>query len=135
MRTYNSIPVDIKPLVSATKLHYVDAFDSDFALLLRERKSTKLPVMFQDALEVEANKMESGKIKQKMEMRKVREDGSSNSVASSNDVKFEIMLKMIEKLMAKFSVDNGSQHREQNEPQIRNPNFRRPNPSQPPHIR
>ena len=38
MRVYNSIPTDIKPLVGATKLHYADAFDSDFSLLLRERK-------------------------------------------------------------------------------------------------
>ena len=53
MRVYNSILVDIKPLVGAAKLHYVDSFDGDFALLLRERKSTSLPVMFQDALELE----------------------------------------------------------------------------------
>ena len=50
MRTYNSILSNIKPLVGATKLHYLDAFDSDFALLLRERKSSNLPVMFQDDL-------------------------------------------------------------------------------------
>ena len=36
MRTYNSIPADIKPLVGDAKLHYADAFDSDFALLLRK---------------------------------------------------------------------------------------------------
>ena len=33
---YN-MPKYIQPLVGATKLHYVDAFDSDFALLLREK--------------------------------------------------------------------------------------------------
>ena len=37
MRLYKSILADIKPLVGATKIHYVDAFESDFALLLRER--------------------------------------------------------------------------------------------------
>ena len=47
MRVYNSIPADIKPLVGAAKLHYVDSFDGDFALLLRERKSARLPSMFQ----------------------------------------------------------------------------------------
>ena len=52
MRVYNSIPTDIKPLVGVEKLHYVDAFKSDFALLLRERKSTSLSNMFKDALEV-----------------------------------------------------------------------------------
>ena len=38
MRVYNSIPTDIKPLVGAANIHYADAFDSDFSLLLRERK-------------------------------------------------------------------------------------------------
>ena len=135
MRTYNSIPFDIKPLVGAAKLHYGDAFDSDFSLLLRERKSSNLPAMFQDTLEVEATMMVSRKIWQKMEMRKVREDGPSTSGAFANDVKFEMMLKTIEKLMDKLSVDNGSLNREQNDPQIRNPNFRRPNPPKPPQIR
>ena len=76
MRVYNSIHVDIKPLVGAAKMDYADAFDDDFALLLRERKSVSLPIMFQDSLEVEANMMESGKIKNKVETdkRKVREE-------------------------------------------------------------
>ena len=73
MRVYNSIPVDIKPLVGAPKLNYADAFDSNFALLLREKKSTSLPVMFQYYLEVEANMMASGKIKKKVETEKKRE--------------------------------------------------------------
>ena len=50
MRVYTSIPVDIKPRVGYAKLHYVDAFESDFALLLRERKSTTLLDMFKDTL-------------------------------------------------------------------------------------
>ena len=50
MRVYNSIPADIKPLAGSTKLHYVDAFDGDFALVLREIKSASLPAMFQDDL-------------------------------------------------------------------------------------
>ena len=37
MRVYNYIPVDIKPLVGSPKLHYVDTFDNDFSLLLREK--------------------------------------------------------------------------------------------------
>ena len=35
MRIYKSIPSNIKPLVGAAKLHYADAFGSDFSLLLR----------------------------------------------------------------------------------------------------
>ena len=56
-------------------------------------------------------------------------------VASSNDVKFEMMMKTMEKLMDRMTMDNGLANKEQNEPQIRNPNFRRPNPPQPPQIR
>ena len=66
MRVYNSIPADINPSSSAAKLHYAEAFDNDFALLLRERKSTILLVMFTDALEVEANIMACVKIKQRV---------------------------------------------------------------------
>ena len=79
--------------------------------------------MFQDALEVEANMMVSGKIRQKTETRKVREDGPSISAASANDVKFEIMLKTMEKMMDKLSVDNGSLNKEQNEPQSETQTF------------
>ena len=53
MRAYNSIPNDIKPSPSAAKLHYAEAFDNDFSLLLRERKLATLPAMCTDALELE----------------------------------------------------------------------------------
>ena len=68
MRVYNSILADIKPSDGAAKLHYAEAFDNDFALFLRERKSASLPVMFIDSLEVEANMMACGKIKQRVDV-------------------------------------------------------------------
>ena len=52
--------------------------------------------MFRDALEVEANMMPCGKIKQRVyvDRRKGREEiPSTSSVSSSNDIKFEMMLK------------------------------------------
>ena len=74
MRVYNSIPEDIKPSVAAAKLHYARAFDNDFDFSLRERKSGSLVAMFTDALEVEANMMASGKMKQRdIDRRKTRE--------------------------------------------------------------
>ena len=63
MKVYNSILEDIKPSAVAAKLHYAEAFDNDFAISLRERKSLSLVAMFTDALEVEANMMASGKMK------------------------------------------------------------------------
>ena len=83
--------------------------------------------------------MASGKIKQKVETykRKAREENVSfaSVVVSSNDVKFEMMLKTMEKLMDRMTMDNIPLNREHNEPQIRNPNFRRFNPPPPPQIR
>ena len=38
MKSYDSILTHVKPPPGATQLHYVDAFDSDFALTLRERR-------------------------------------------------------------------------------------------------
>ena len=128
----NSIHADIKPMVGAAKLHYADDFESDFALLLRERKSSSLPDMFKDALEVESNMMACGKMKHKIETnkRKIREEivPSTSATASSSDIKFEMILKEMEKMMDKLTVDNRPLNREQNEPQIRNLNFIRPNP-------
>ena len=49
MRTYDAIPADVKPLPGATKLHYVDAFNSEFTLLLRERRFVSLTDMMDDA--------------------------------------------------------------------------------------
>ena len=87
--------------------------------------------MFIDSLEVEANMMACGKIKQRVDVdrRKGREDTpSTSSVSSSIDIKFEMMLKTMEKLMDRLTMDNRLVNREQNEPQIKNPNFRRPIP-------
>ena len=42
------------------------------------------------------------------------------------------MLKTMEKLMDRLTMDNRGFNREQADPQIRNPNFRRPNPPVPP---
>ena len=49
-RTYESIPADVKLPRGVAKLHYAYAFDSEFTLLLRERRSTSLDNMMQDAI-------------------------------------------------------------------------------------
>ena len=58
---------------------------------------------------------------------------STSSFAS--DIKFEMMLKTMEKLMDRLTMDNRSFNREQTDPQIKNPNFRRPDPPMPPQNR
>ena len=63
MKFYNSIPTEVKPPPGAAQLQYDDSFDSDFALLLRERRYNTLYDMMSDATEVEVNLIASGKIK------------------------------------------------------------------------
>ena len=66
MKVYNSIPTNIKTLVGDAQLHYANAFEGDFALLLRERKYVDIPAMFKDSLEVEAYIMAYRNIKQRV---------------------------------------------------------------------
>ena len=47
-KTYNAIPTYLKPPPGAAKLHYVDAFSSEFTLLLRERIFVSLEDMMDD---------------------------------------------------------------------------------------
>ena len=62
-KTYDAIPTDVKPPPGAAKLHYADAFSSEFTLLLRERRSVSLEDMMEDATEVEVNLSTSHKNK------------------------------------------------------------------------
>ena len=63
MRIYDAIPADVKPPLGDAKLRYVDAFSSEFTLLLRERRSVSLTDMMDDAIEVEVNLTTSNKTK------------------------------------------------------------------------
>ena len=125
-KTYNAIPADVKPPPGVVKLHYLDAFSSEFTLLLRERKFVSLDDMMEDATKVEVNLTTSNKNKQKHETRKVKEEEPQASTSSSNlDAKFDTMMKAMERMMVKLSSDHKSQLKNQNESQVRSPNFRR----------
>jgi hypothetical protein len=66
MKVYNSIPDEVNPPPpppKASQLKYDDSFESDFALLLREQRSTTLEDMKTNAIEVEVNLMALGKMK------------------------------------------------------------------------
>ena len=56
---YNSLPTDYKPPEGMAKLHFEKAFDDEFALFLRERRSPTLAQMMSDVVEVEINIMSS----------------------------------------------------------------------------
>ena len=125
MKTYDSILADVKLPPGDVKLHYEDAFDSEFTLLLRERRYVSLTDMMDDAIEVEVNPVASNKTKQRNETIRVKGEAQASTSQSNPDVKFDMMIKVIEKLMDKLSIDDKNQNRDQNDPQIRNPNFRR----------
>ena len=76
--------------------------------------------MMNDAITVEVNMMASKKGKYKTEVRKVKEEKQPST--SYTDAKFDSMMKVIEKFMDKLIVNDGPV--QNNEPQIRNPNFR-----------
>jgi hypothetical protein len=126
MRVYNSIPAEVKPPPGAAQLRYADSFDSDFSLLLRERRSNTLDDMMNDAIEVEVNLMASRKIKYNPEtdMKKVQGEAQP-STSQSSDVKFDLMMKTMERFMENLSLDNKPAIRDQAEIQPRNQNFRR----------
>ena len=52
---YSKIPTEIKPTGTSAMITYANAFDSEFCLLLRERRSASLSLMQDAALEVESN--------------------------------------------------------------------------------
>jgi hypothetical protein len=114
IKVYNSIPTEVKPPPRAAQLRYVDSFESDFSLLLRERRSTSLDDMMSDAIEVEVNLMASGKIKYNSDrdMNKVQ-DKAQPSTSQSSEERFEMMMKTMEKLMERMSLDNKPNTREQ----------------------
>ena len=128
MRTYESIPTDVKPPLGATKLHYEDVFYNDFTLSFRERRSATLADMMEDAIEVEFNFLASNKTKQKGENRRVKEEAQASTSQSSADIKMDFMMKAMERIIDRLSVDDRGQttNKECNEPQIRNPNFKQP---------
>ena len=124
-KTYDAIPTDVKPPPGAAKLHYADSFSNDFTLLLRERRFVSLEDMMDDATEVEVNLSTSNKNKQKHETKRVKEEEPQASTSSSNsDAKIDSLVEVV-KALFKLSSDDKYQMKNQHEPQVRNPNFRR----------
>jgi hypothetical protein len=87
---------------------FVGAFDPDFALLLRERRSTDLTKMQDDSLEIESNMIASGKSKAKIETgnkenRKFKEQGGSLGSGKSSRDKIDEMARVIREISNKIS--------------------------------
>ena len=75
---------------------FAGAFDPNFALLLRERRSLDLSKMQDDAVEIESSMMASGKLKAKIENvnkenKKFKEQGGPSGSGKSSGDKLEEM--------------------------------------------
>ena len=87
--------------------------------------------MIEDATEVEVNLTTSNKNKQKHENKRVKEEEPLASTSWSNsDAKIDSLVEVV-KALVKLSTANKNQMKNQHEPQVRNPNFRR---QQGPHV-
>ena len=132
-KIYNALPMQCKPPEGMAKLHYAEGFDDDFSVLLRERRSTTLVDMMNDAIEVEVNLMAHKKEKYRFEAKRVKEEAQPSTSQSTSDAKIDSILRVMERMMERFAGNNRQVVREQHEPQIRNPNFRQPRqPTLPP---
>ena len=77
-----------------------------------------------DAIEVEINMMSSKRARYKVETREPRKMKEDSQASTSSNPKFDSLMKVMEKLVDRLSIDGKPPTR--NVPQIRNPNYRNP---------
>jgi hypothetical protein len=82
MRVYNSILTEVESPPGVAQLRYVDCFDNDFTLLLRERISTNLDTIMIDVIKVDINLMASGKIKHSFNRGRRKPQGDTHPLTS-----------------------------------------------------
>ena len=123
LKAYESIPETFKPSLGLAMMDYSGSFEGEMVTVLRERKPRDLSTMMKNAMEVEANVL-AGK-KHKHEARRVKEE-SQASTSTSTDAKFDMVLERMNLMLDRLAIDNRRPPREHNEPQVRNPDFRRP---------
>jgi hypothetical protein len=107
-KLYHKIPAEVKPSQPAAKVTFAGAFEPDFSLLLRERRSVDLTRMQDDAIEIESNMMASGKLKMKFEMgaketKRFREQAGPSGSGRSAEDKMDDMAKIIKELSNNIS--------------------------------
>lgn len=129
MKVYNTIPSQFKPPPGSAQLQYVEAFDSEFTLLLCKRKSTSLVDMMNEAVEVEVNltsarrkKIEEGEWQREENARKREKETEQPSTSYTQETRDNMIVKTLEKIMERLTVNDQPPHREQ---QNRNQNVGR----------
>ena len=88
---YNRMPVEVRPTPASAMITYAKAFDSQFCLLLRERRSASLADMQAVAFEVETNVVAAERLEGDAER---RSQGGVSS--SSSEPEIDELARMIE---------------------------------------
>jgi hypothetical protein len=82
--------------------------------------------MISEVIEFEVNLMASGKIKQNFDINVKNPQGDTHlSMSQLLDEKFDLMIKTMENLMERMSMENNPSTKEKNKFQPKNQNFRR----------
>jgi hypothetical protein len=109
---YHSMPMEIRPPEFAAMVYYEIAQHSDLVLLLRERKSSSLRCLFEDAEEVEENIRASKKIRDRVYFENLhapdeqQEDSEYESdLEQQQGCKYDSHLELDSSTFADFSMD------------------------------
>jgi hypothetical protein len=105
-RMHSKIPAEIKPTKTSTQITYANSFDSEFCLLLRERKSPTLSLIQDVALEVESNILAAHKLKGNVDRKRQKEEASSSSYQNPKIDKLDKMLESLTLEMSKLKIEN-----------------------------
>jgi hypothetical protein len=100
-KIYNKIHAKINPSEYSTKITCANAFDTDFCLLLRERRDTSLAHMQDSTMEVESNILVVDKLKNNIDRdipRRIFEASTSNS--STLPPQMDEVTKVLKSLLA-----------------------------------
>jgi hypothetical protein len=107
-KIYHNIPEEVKPSQPTVKVTFAGDFEPDFTLLLREIRSTTLIGIQDNAIEIESNMMESGKLKSKVETgtkepKCFKEHAGPSGSGKFTEEKMDDMAKIIKDVSKKFS--------------------------------
>jgi hypothetical protein len=128
---HNKIPDEIKPSETLAKITFVNAFDVEFSLLVRERRFATLSQMQEVVIEVESNILTVDKLISRGDRdRKNQKEEIPSSSHTTFDSKMDEMAKMLKTLtseMAMLKMEQKQPSRPTQEGGNRNQNqFKRP---------
>jgi hypothetical protein len=114
-KMYNKIPIEINPTKASAKITYSITFESEFFLLLRERRATSLAHIEDATLEVESNILATNKLRSKSDRdrRKGRDEAStSDSYVSPPQVdELKTLLRSLSTEMKKLNFEGKKSYR------------------------